>query len=134
MKGLETVSEQLSAMASLPMAVQVDSLVSALKFRDTMPDVMETMLDLYRQGKIGMIVPVIEAAVPDAGILVGEGEGYAQFEKRILTDRNARMIDRLRPILNEGGAFVAVGALHLPGEQGLVAALRQNGWTVTRAD
>ena len=133
-KGLETVSEQLSAMASLPMAVQVDSLVSALKFRDTMPDVMETMLDLYRQGKIGMIVPVIEAAVPDAGILVGEGEGYAQFEKRILTDRNARMIDRLRPILNEGGAFVAVGALHLPGEQGLVAALRQNGWTVTRAD
>jgi uncharacterized protein YbaP (TraB family) len=35
------------------------------------------------------------------------------------------------PHLAEGGAFIAVGALHLPGRHGLVALLREAGYTVT---
>ena len=44
------------------------------------------------------------------------------------------MATRLAPLLAQGGVFVAVGALHLPGETGLVEALRGAGWRVTRAD
>ena len=36
--------------------------------------------------------------------------------------------------LGEGGVLIAVGALHLPGQQGLVALLREAGYTVTAVE
>ena len=133
-EGLETAAEQLKALASLDMDNQIESLLATLKLRDRIPDVLETMTELYVAGHVAMIMPAIEAALPDAGILVGEGEGYGRFEKTIVTERNDRMATRMRPMLDRGGAFVAVGALHLPGADGLVAQLRKAGWTMTRAD
>jgi uncharacterized protein YbaP (TraB family) len=44
------------------------------------------------------------------------------------------MAERALPFLEEGGAFIAVGALHLPGEAGLVELLRAKGYTVTAED
>lgn len=132
--GLETAAEQLEALASLSLDLQLESLVATVALSDQMPDVMETMLALYLDGRIAMIMPAIEAAVPNGGLLVGAGEGYAEFERRVVTERNERMVTRMQAMLGEGGAFVAVGALHLPGEAGLVALLREEGWDVTRAD
>jgi uncharacterized protein YbaP (TraB family) len=34
-------------------------------------------------------------------------------------------------MLEKGNAFIAVGALHLPGETGLVSLLRERGYTVS---
>ena len=133
-EGLETAAEQLESLAGLDMKLQVDSLIATLKLRDRVPDVLETMLALYVDGKIAMIMPTIEAALPEGGVLVGQGEGYDQFEKTVVTDRNTRMAVRLQPMLDKGGAFVAVGALHLPGKDGLVEKLRAGGWILTRAD
>jgi uncharacterized protein YbaP (TraB family) len=36
----------------------------------------------------------------------------------------------MQPHLKGGKAFVAVGALHLPGEKGLLNLLEQQGYTV----
>ena len=38
------------------------------------------------------------------------------------------------PLIEEGGAFIAVGALHLSGDTGLVALLRRTGYKVTPVD
>ena len=40
-------------------------------------------------------------------------------------------MQQLPRLMKEGAAFVAVGALHLIGETGLVSQLRQQGYTVT---
>jgi uncharacterized protein len=40
------------------------------------------------------------------------------------------MRDNALAQLEQGGLFVAVGALHLPGQQGLVALFREAGFTV----
>ena len=37
-------------------------------------------------------------------------------------------------LLEKGNAFIAVGALHLPGERGLIELLREQGYTVSPAD
>jgi uncharacterized protein YbaP (TraB family) len=40
------------------------------------------------------------------------------------------MADRLEPHLAGGDAFVAVGALHLPGQRGLLGLLEERGYSV----
>jgi hypothetical protein len=47
--------------------------------------------------------------------------------------RNAVMAQRAIPWLEKGGVFMAVGALHLPGNEGVVALLQQAGFTVEQA-
>lgn len=49
-----------------------------------------------------------------------------------ITDRNIRMAGRAAPLLEEGNAFSAVGALHPIGEKGLVEVFRKQGYVMTR--
>ncbi len=129
MAGLETAIEQLQAMASLPLELHVESLVETMKLGDRIGDVYETMVDLYQTGEVGMIWPLFRAVLPSK-----EDEGYAEFEETMVTSRNRGMAENAEPFLQQGGAFIAVGALHLPGEKGLVELLRRAGYRVTRAD
>lgn len=127
-KGLETLVEQLTAMSELPTSFHLQALIETLALGDKMQDVMYTMTELYLSGDIGMTMPMLEATAP-----TGEKDdsAYADFEKRIITDRNHVMADRSTPILEEGNVFIAVGALHLPGDEGLVELLRDKGFKVT---
>jgi uncharacterized protein len=126
-KGLETMEEQLSAMASIPTEFHLKSLMEMLELGNRMDDVMFTMTDLYLSGDIGRTMPMLKAVSPDGS----DEEGYAEFEERIVTARNHVMAERARPLLDAGGAFMAVGALHLVGDEGLVSLLRADGFTVT---
>lgn len=130
LEGLETATEQLEAMASLPMDFQLKGLVETLKLGDKLDDVVETMIVLYLQGDIGMYWPLFRATLP------GETEdkaGYAAFEETMITARNKTMAGKAEPLLVEGNAFIAVGALHLPGPDGLVELFRKAGYTVSPA-
>jgi hypothetical protein len=42
------------------------------------------------------------------------------------------MAERMQSRLRSGGQFIAVGALHLPGRDGLLRLLSQQGYTLTR--
>lgn len=128
-KGLETLAEQLSAMASIPTEMHLKSLVETIKLGSKMDDVFETMTQLYLTGEIGFTMPFLKQVAPDGG----DNAGYAEFEELIVTKRNHLMAERAAPILNEGNVFMAVGALHLPGKDGLVELLRKQGFTVTPA-
>ena len=51
--------------------------------------------------------------------------------KRLNDDRNLVMADQMLPHLLAGNAFIAVGALHLHGPNGLLALLSDKGFKVT---
>ncbi|MER8439351.1 TraB/GumN family protein [Mesorhizobium sp. M1312] len=129
--GLETIADQLRAMASLPLAFHMKGLVDTLKLGDRMSDVNETMIVLYQRGDIGMFWPLFRAVLPGGE---DDSAGYAAFEETMITRRNKVMIDHAGPILAKGNAFMAVGALHLPGAEGLVEDFRKAGYTVTAVD
>ena len=133
-EGLETAVEQLDAMASLPLDMHVDGLVGSARLGDAMDDVFRTMGLMYREGEIGGIWPVLQAASEHLapGAEMAESDMVA-FEEAVVTARNRTMAERAAPLLDRGGAFVAVGALHLPGEAGLVELLRAAGYTVEAA-
>lgn len=128
--GLESLTDQLGAMAELPMEFHVEGLVETIRLGDRLEDVFETMIVLYEAGNVGMVWPMFRAVMPEGT----DEEGYAEFEERMVNARNVKMAGNAVPIIDEGGAFIAVGALHLPGEAGLVELLRARGYTVTRAD
>lgn len=128
LEGLETALEQLNAMGDIPMKFHLQSLIETLELGTRMDDITATMVDLYVAGDIGMIVPTLKFAAKEK---LGETNDYANFEQRIIVDRNHVMADRASPILAKGKAFMAVGALHLPGKEGVIELLRAKGFRVT---
>ncbi|TIR58361.1 MAG: polysaccharide biosynthesis protein GumN, partial [Mesorhizobium sp.] len=127
-EGLETAVDQLRAMASLPLAYHMKGLVETLKLGDKVNDVNETMIVLYQRGEVGMFWPLFRTVLPDTA---DDQAGYAAFEQTMITSRNKVMVAHAMPILARGNAFMAVGALHLPGPDGLVEDFRKAGYIVT---
>lgn len=128
-KGVETLAEQMEVVASLPMSFHVKSLVGTVKYPQYAADMMETTLQLYLRGEIGLVFPAGTYFAPE--INAGDFQDMALFEEKLITMRNHHMADRGEPILARGNVFMAVGALHLVGDEGLVELLRKKGYTVT---
>ena len=53
----------------------------------------------------------------------------AWLEQTLLAERNRNWVKKWPSLPNE--SFIVVGALHLYGDQGLIALLEQQGWRVT---
>lgn len=129
--GLETMVDQINAMASLPIEFHIKGLVETLKLGNKLEDLFETMIVLYERGETGMVWPLFRQMQPPG--TQQDADGYAAFEEALIDTRNVTMADHAEPIIARGNAFIAVGALHLPGERGLVEMLRKRGYTVTPA-
>jgi uncharacterized protein YbaP (TraB family) len=126
LEGLETVAEQFQAVASIPADFHVNALADLVELGAISDDVMETTKLLYLQGNTGLIVPLVRIYSPKAYA----GKGYEEFQELLVEKRNLVMAQRSTQWLDEGGVFMAVGALHLPGDKGVVALLQQAGYIV----
>ena len=71
-------------------------------------------------------------ALSEAAMQAGDQQLADEFQQHLVVERNHRMSDRMQVYLRQGEVFIAVGALHLPGEEGLLSLLEQQGFTVRR--
>lgn len=126
--GLETVESQLASMAAVPDDEQVQMLKAALKFASRSDDMLETLTQMYVKRQMGAAMPFNLALAAKAGV---KPEAFSGFQSELLHKRNHKMRDGARPLIDKGGAFIAVGALHLSGPTGLVKLFRDAGYTVT---
>lgn len=126
--GLETAASQLASMASVPNDQQILMLRSGLAYVERTDDLVETLIQLYLSRKLGATMPFQKALAAKIGIPPTAFDG---FMKILLADRNQKMVETAKPLLDKGNTFVAVGALHLPGKDGLVTLLRGAGYKVT---
>ena len=127
--GLETLDEQMEALASLEAAIDADAILQLLEFgpgrdRGLVRDADRPL----RQEKVSLLVPLLDRAPEFAAMAATMDE----TEDALVIVRNRRMHERLLPLLESGNVFVGVGALHLSGETGLVEMLRGSGYDVTR--
>jgi uncharacterized protein YbaP (TraB family) len=133
--GLETVADQFGAFAGLPLKDQINFLMSSIRMMPVLEDQIETMKQLYLNGRIGAVWQLAKYLTrkhAPKGQDASELASLEQFRKELIGKRNRLMAERAAPLLAQGGSFIAVGALHLPGEDGLVALLRQQGYKVTK--
>jgi uncharacterized protein YbaP (TraB family) len=124
---LETVAEQVEVLGGMPEADTVEMLRQAVEFQPQMHEMIERMIGRYLAVDLaGIQAIVVEQSVGD------DQEILDRFMERMIDRRNLLMADRMAGVLVEGRAFVAVGALHLPGEAGVLSLLVQRGHRVTR--
>ncbi|MDX2309348.1 MAG: TraB/GumN family protein [Hyphomicrobium sp.] len=130
-EGLETVKSQLEAMANIPESQQIEMLKAAVRSAPQINDYLETMVRLYLDRRIGATWPLQIAMAARHGI---EASAFDGFKSDIVSKRNHGMHEAAGPYVAKGGAFIAVGALHLVGDDGLVALLRRDGFTVSAVE
>lgn len=126
--GLESVTEQLDAASRIPDEVARRMIRETVSRPGAADDVQATTLGLYRARHVGWYYAMKGETFGQAF----DAASYADFLTGVVDERNRLMADRARPLIEKGGAVVAVGALHLPGDRGLVALIRGQGFSVTR--
>jgi len=125
--GLETVQEQLQVFESMSEADQVTLLKDAVENFSDIDAMHAALLAAYKQRDLNGLMAISEASMQQ-----GDQRLADEFQQHLVVDRNHRMAERMRQYLQQGKAFIAVGALHLPGEEGLLNLLEQQGYTVRR--
>ena len=122
--GLETADEQLAALAAAPPALSAALLKTSARLPQLDDDAYATMVRLYRDGRPAEMIAVVDA-LPE--LTAEERAAERKFDDLLLIGRNETMAERAAPLVAKGGAFIAVGALHLPGKGGLIARFRAHG-------
>ena len=125
--GLETAQEQVDALTKLPDSFYIKSIQEILDNEEMAKDQFTTMGKLYIEGNIGEIVALFDYYSKE-NLTTPE---LQEFNTILLHQRNALMAKRAAPLLEKGNSFIAVGALHLVDETGLVEAFRHQGYEVT---
>lgn len=122
---LETVDEQIDFLSGLPLDDQIALIRDAVENHDAYRAAFEDLIAAYLDGDLERLVALADeqfAGLPD--------HIARHFQQRGLVERNRRMLERAEGWLDSGGLIIAVGALHLPGDEGLIELLRRRGWRV----
>ncbi len=124
---LETGAEQIALFNEITEADQLSMLESAIEDNAQIETLFEELTARYLARDVGGIhSEMIQQSQSMDEQLV------KMFLLRFNEERNRTMVERMAPRLGEGGAFVAIGALHLPGETGLLSLLAAQGYEITR--
>lgn len=119
--GLETVEDQLNAINAQPLDSQVLALKNTVLNYDSVRQMMVKMIDIYKQNNTEKLYR----------FLMENGGGSGNFETAMLITRNKKWIPVIKKAITDQPSFFAVGAGHLGGQQGIIALLKKEGYTLT---
>lgn len=120
LKGLETMGYQAGLFDSIPYAEQAAELVKAVDSVDVKNQEVTKMVEFYRNQQLDSL-----------NILVENQEGMeAKYLDLLLYQRNRNWANSFDSIAEKTPTLFAVGAGHLPGPHGVLALLKQKGYTI----
>lgn len=117
--GFETAREQITLFDDLPKEVQSEMVMEQVRGVDNMGE-FGSLTDLYLSQNVDSMYYFIH----------NSDSYFADFEEEFLSQRNRNWVPKIKVILKEKNAFIAVGAGHLGGPDGLIPLLRQAGYSV----
>jgi uncharacterized protein YbaP (TraB family) len=123
--GLETLEQQLSFLENMPMAMQLSLLDQAIAESGKVTDVHNQMVNAYLENNLVSLQALSDEQLKEVGESASD-----YFTESGIHARNHRMAESLLHRLEHETVFVAVGALHLPGKEGLLNILRQHGYVL----
>ncbi len=123
--GLETIDQQITILfGNGSLERQAKLLVESIRKKDSILKEIIQLNRLYKAGKLNDL------------LLLSKGKGEItdmtdEEFKKMADDRNADWITKLPNMMQKSSCFIAVGALHLPGQNGLLKLLEKEGYKVT---
>lgn len=119
-EGLETMKFQASVFDSIPYEWQAKELLKSIDSFSVNKKEFEKMVTVYKNQRLDSM-----------GIMLKSSElGGGKYDDILLNNRNHNWVNQLKTIIKKESVFVAVGAGHLIGKQGLIELLRKEGYKV----
>ena len=118
--GFETIDFQSSIFDSIPYSVQAKDLLKSIDSMDKYKLYFNKMVQTYKNQQTDSLVAIVN----DKTFTDGENNDA------LLKNRNVNWVKQLKTILPKNNIFMAVGAAHLFGNDGLIDLLRRVGYTV----
>ena len=120
-KGLETVEEQLNLFDGLSREEQTEMVMEVVRKPSEQYTETLTLEKLYQRQQVDSLY-----------LMIVDSEGTIASENtRFIDDRNARWIPMIETYMTEKRSFIAVGAGHLGGSNGLIRLLQKRGYQLT---
>jgi uncharacterized protein YbaP (TraB family) len=115
----ETPEEQIAFLAQQPDEVQVEMFAEGLQDLESMPEEIHGMLMAWAAGDMDAL---------DGYINGDMREQAPELHEILITRRNRNWVPQIVEIMDgEGTVLIAVGAGHLPGDDGVIALLEEAG-------
>lgn len=121
MKGLETIEQQMSFFDELTDEQQVEMVMAGIRDAEESIETMREMQQTYVSQNVDALYQMINE---DDGVI---SEEQAKF----LDNRNANWIPQIKELIKSTNSFIAVGAGHLGGPNGVIRLLEKEGYTLT---
>lgn len=126
---LETLDDQFSAFASIDQSHQITMLTDGIHNHDRLREIYVASIELYQKRQLGVLKAL--------SVALGRDQQKSRAAMKVFNDvmlikRNRDMFDKAIKLTEREGTFIAVGALHLVGDQGLVELYREAGYKVTK--
>jgi uncharacterized protein len=121
-KGLETMGYQASILDSIPYKVQAEQLLEFINNVGKGDDGKEVreLLKAYNEQDLHKLEEM----------MLKSDVGISSFTDILLYNRNRNWVKKLKPLFPKKSLVIAVGAGHLPGDQGVISLLKKEGYTV----
>jgi len=117
--GLETIEDQMKVFDDMPDSVQAQMVMRYVDEFSSQRDEFNKLVENYKNQDLDALYQGILASPDMAGA-----------QDVLLFNRNRRWIPVISEAIKKEPVFIAVGAGHLPGEQGVIRLLQKEGYTV----
>ena len=121
--GLETVEQQVKLLFPENIKKETQLLVASIRNKEMLIQEMREMNQLYREGNLDALEVLANQSNKQWNVSEEEN-------KKLIDDRNINWVKQLPDLIKNNSCFVAVGALHLPGNKGLIKLLKNEGYKV----
>ena len=117
--GVEKFEEQMAAVDQLTIEEQVDIILDGAKDTSSTFNKFDELMNTYLEQDLEEMIELSQDTTYPP-----------KFNKAFITDRNIHMAERIPGIAKDQPTFIAIGAAHLGGPQGVLALLREKGYSV----
>ncbi len=125
--GLETIQEQMTILAGGELQTQVNEFIKEMKNgKLDAENEMAKLVQFYKNQDVQGLYNEMIASMEEEGEKMG-----GVTKEDFLDNRNKRWIPKLVQLMNTKTIFIAVGAGHLAGENGVIQLLRNQGYIVS---